>query len=128
MRVETKVSEDGYTGLISYEVVVANGNTSCMVELLDANDSMVAQLLDCSGDISVDDPHLWWPYLMHPDPGYQYTLWVSAVVDGELLDKYPVRVGIRELAWDNDSLSINHRPVYLRGVGKHEDANVSTVG
>lgn len=38
---------------------------------------------------------------------------------------YPLKVGVREVGWTNTSLTINGRDVYIRGCGKHEDADVS---
>ena len=29
-----------------------------------------------------------------------------------------------QISWDSDTFSINHSPVYLRGVAKHEDSNI----
>lgn len=43
------------------------------------------------------------------------------------LDIYPQKVGIRSVGWNSTTLTINGVPVYLRGVGKHEDADVSGV-
>lgn len=40
-------------------------------------------------------------------------------------DIYRVPVGIRTVEWNNTSILINGRPIYLRGFGRHEDSDVS---
>jgi len=40
-------------------------------------------------------------------------------------DVYRQPVGIRSIEWNNSTVLINGRPLYIRGFGKHEDANVS---
>ncbi|CAG2058281.1 unnamed protein product [Timema podura] len=48
--------------------------------------------------------------------------------DGNYLDIYSLHVGIRKLDWKNGSLKLNHKAVYLRGFGKHEDSNIRGKG
>jgi beta-glucuronidase len=40
-------------------------------------------------------------------------------------DIYRLPVGIRTVEWNNASVLINGRPIYLRGFGRHEDSDVS---
>lgn len=40
------------------------------------------------------------------------------------MDVYRLKVGIRSLHWDNTSFSINGKPFYFRGFGRHEDFDV----
>lgn len=44
--------------------------------------------------------------------------------EGEVLDKYRLPVGVRTVTMQGKSLLINGKPIYIRGVGKHEDADV----
>ncbi|XP_017839847.1 beta-glucuronidase isoform X2 [Drosophila busckii] len=87
-----------------------------------------------NGTLVVPNVKPWWPYLMHPEPGYMYTLEVQLIAasgnetDGEILDVYSLPVGIRSLSWDNNSLYINGMPAYLRGFGKHEDSDLRGKG
>lgn len=70
----------------------------------------------------------WWPYLMHPEPGYLYQMEVFLHgTDNVLLDVYRLRVGVRTLSWNNTSFMINNHPVYFRGFGRHEDSDVGCV-
>ena len=71
------------SGTVHYDVIyqtaegVGENMSACSVSLLDVNDTSVATSAGCSGSISLINPNLWWPYLMHDNPGYQYTLWAS---------------------------------------------------
>jgi hypothetical protein len=40
-------------------------------------------------------------------------------------DIYRLPVGIRTVEWNNTSVMINGRAIYLRGFGRHEDSDVS---
>jgi beta-glucuronidase len=40
-------------------------------------------------------------------------------------DIYRLPVGIRTVEWNNTSVLINGRAIYLRGFGRHEDSDVS---
>ncbi|KAJ8974536.1 hypothetical protein NQ317_009103 [Molorchus minor] len=48
--------------------------------------------------------------------------------DGNLLDRYELQFGVRELSWDSTSFKINGKPVYLRGFGRHEDSDIRGKG
>lgn len=91
-------------------VVVANGTSNS----------------DLNGALEVKKVKPWWPYLMHPEPGYLYQMELFLhTADNTLLDVYRLKVGIRTLTWNNTSFLINGHPVYFRGFGKHEDSDVS---
>ncbi|CAH1154619.1 unnamed protein product [Phaedon cochleariae] len=112
-----------------YNITVAgDDNVTCRVTLIDKNDNTVASKKTHSafqGVLKVENPKLWWPYLMHDRPGYQYSLQVElfSPKGNDLIDKYSLPVGIRILSWTNSSLLINGRPIYLHGFGKHEDSD-----
>lgn len=66
---------------------------------------------------------------MDSDPGYLYTLEVGLLtISGELIDIYRLPVGIRTVTWNNTSLMINGRPVYMHGFGRHEDSDIRGKG
>lgn len=81
------------------------------------------------GSIVVSNVQPWWPYLMHPEPGYLYEMEVFLHDESKnlLLDVYRLKVGFRSLHWDNDGMTINGKPLYLRGFGKHEDSDVRSL-
>lgn len=79
------------------------------------------------GAVRVPAAKLWWPYLMHSEPGYLYTVELHLVAgDGDtVLDIYRLPVGIRTLQWTDRQFLINGVPAYLRGFGRHEDSDVT---
>lgn len=78
------------------------------------------------GELQVAEVKPWWPYLMHPDPGYLYQLEIKLLAaNEELLDVYRLKVGLRTLSWDQTQFLINGKSVYFRGFGRHEDSDVS---
>lgn len=52
-------------------------NVQCLVQIFDKADTQVAGSQDCAGLIEIGNANFWWPYLMHPEPGYLYTFKVS---------------------------------------------------
>ncbi|XP_051859723.1 beta-glucuronidase-like [Drosophila albomicans] len=126
-------------GRIDYRLIIGNGSVSTiktnymLVQLRDRNNVVVAHQINHNlqnGTLLVPNVKPWWPYLMHPLPGYMYTLEFQLKVDSEVapLDVYRLPVGIRSLSWSNDSLTLNGKPLYLRGFGKHEDSDIRGKG
>lgn len=128
--VTTKI--EGTSGIINYNVSTGGSslyNTAgCSLKLLDIQGEHVTSAVGCFGSIKIDNAHLWWPYLMDPNPGYQYTLKVAVSDSSGTLDVYHQKVGIREMAWNSTTLMINGKPAYLRGFGKHEDSDIRGKG
>ncbi|CAG2068043.1 unnamed protein product, partial [Timema podura] len=116
--IEYNVSYNGYDQSYSSPL--------CFVDLLDREGKFVARdITTLAGRIEIDSPRLWWPYLMDSEPGYLYTLQVRlASPQLGTKDVYRLPVGIRTVKWNNTSLLINGRPLYLRGFGKHEDSDL----
>lgn len=82
-----------------------------------------------SGSLQVTGVKPWWPYLMHPEPGYLYELEVKLLAaNEELLDVYRLKVGLRTLSWNKSQFLINGKPVYFRGFGRHEDSDIRGKG
>ncbi len=67
---------------------------------------------------------LWWPHLMHDQPGYLYDLRVRVANQAAGEDVYRIKVGLRSVSWNATGFYINGRPFYFRGFGKHEDADI----
>lgn len=102
---------------------------SCLVAVIDKYGHKVAISRQCVGVIDVPSLHLWWPYLSGPpneEPGYLYTLEVHLMNDAmpKEEDVYRLQFGIRTIQVTNSSFSINGRPFYFRGFGRHEDYSV----
>ncbi|CAK1580393.1 unnamed protein product [Parnassius mnemosyne] len=123
----------GLTGFIVYNIThqgtPSPDNVECLVQIFDKNDSQVAASHDCAGLIEIGNANFWWPYLMHPSPGYLYTFKASLIgPNGEIVDTYNQKVGIRTVTWSNTSVFINDKPIYLRGFGMHEDSDLRGKG
>nr|CAD7459936.1 unnamed protein product [Timema tahoe] len=125
---------EGETGIIKYEVshnTVGNDvkeSDHCKV-LLISGSKVLLENIGCSGELHITSAKLWWPVYMHVSPGHRYKLQVFLVSqDGNYLDIYSLHVGIRKLDWKNGGLKLNHKAVYLRGFGKHEDSNIRGKG
>ncbi|XP_018105161.1 beta-glucuronidase isoform X2 [Xenopus laevis] len=123
---------DGNTGIINYVVsVVGSESYSVSVTLRDRQGQMVAHSVEANGHLVVADAKLWWPYLMHEEPGYLYSLEVMILaknVNGSVEDIYVLPVGIRTVHISGDQFLINGKPFYFHGVNKHEDYDVRGKG
>uniref|UniRef100_A0A8C5X265 Beta-glucuronidase n=1 Tax=Malurus cyaneus samueli TaxID=2593467 RepID=A0A8C5X265_9PASS len=118
--------------MVQYQVsVVGSTAYSLSLSLRDQEGKEVATGDGPVGELKVLNPNLWWPYLMHENPGYLYSLEVKmqAQVAGALLeDIYTLPVGIRTVHVTSTQFLINGRPFYFHGVNKHEDADIRGKG
>nr|XP_057943998.1 beta-glucuronidase [Doryrhamphus excisus] len=120
------------TGLVRYKVSVQNAAGATLKVLLTDKDAhTVASSSGPSGVLKVPDVKLWWPYLMHENPAYLYSLEVRLMAaDGSSAyeDVYTLPVGIRTVAVTSTQFLINGKPFYFHGVNKHEDADIRGKG
>ncbi|KAK9877172.1 hypothetical protein WA026_016920 [Henosepilachna vigintioctopunctata] len=130
----TVESVEDSKAVLGYDVVYFNDdlrNITCQVDLIDKQGIHV-----CSGDcgkgkaqLTIDNPNLWWPYLMDKNPGYLYTFEVKLLDQNEeVVDIYRLPVGIRILSWTDKSFMINGKQLYLHGFGRHEDSDIRGKG
>lgn len=95
------------------------GDAAVSARLYDAAGALVAEGEGAEGVLRVKDARLW-----QVRNAYLYTL-VLRLVDGEaVLDEYREEVGIRTVEVRGRQILLNGRPVYLKGFGKHEDADM----
>ncbi|XP_030386989.1 beta-glucuronidase-like isoform X1 [Scaptodrosophila lebanonensis] len=139
VEINTDLANDNSLGYVYYTISV-NGSAAneadnalyARVQLYNREGEQVANATSdakLSGMLQVEKVKPWWPYLMHPDPGYLYELEIELhAANEELLDVYRLNVGIRTLSWTNTTFNINGKPVYFRGFGRHEDADVRGKG
>ncbi|ROT80408.1 Beta-glucuronidase [Penaeus vannamei] len=88
---------DGSAGIINYKIFAATSgigpqtedNVGCSVKLLDNEGDHVTSAMGCVGTIKISNASLWWPYLMHSNPGYMYTLMAAVSDEHGVLDLYP---------------------------------------
>jgi len=55
-------------------------------------------------------------------------LTVSIGDGADIMDEYSVKVGLRELSWNDSQVLINGEPLYVKGCGKHEDSDIRGKG
>ncbi|KAK6317557.1 hypothetical protein J4Q44_G00129570 [Coregonus suidteri] len=119
-------------GMVSYQVsVLGSSNATLKVTLSDKDGRSVASSTGPSGVLKVTDVSLWWPYLMHENPGYLYSMEVHMTTGSEgsvCEDVYALAVGIRTVQVTNTQFLINNKPFYFHGVNKHEDADIRGKG
>ncbi|XP_043910159.1 beta-glucuronidase isoform X2 [Protopterus annectens] len=120
------------TGVINFQLSIKGSSEfSLNLKLYDKRRKVVATGSGATGQLKVPDPNLWWPYLMHGDPGYLYNLEVhlTAKCNGQAFeDFYTLPVGIRTVQVTDNQFLINGKPFYFHGVNKHEDADVRGKG
>uniref|UniRef100_A0A8P4GIX9 Beta-glucuronidase n=1 Tax=Dicentrarchus labrax TaxID=13489 RepID=A0A8P4GIX9_DICLA len=120
------------TGLVKYNVSVQGAaNATLSVTLIDKDGRCVATSNGPAGVLKVVDVKLWWPYLMHENPGYLYSMEVRlTAADGKSTfeDVYSLPVGIRTVSVTSTQFLINNKPFYFHGVNKHEDSDIRGKG
>ena len=99
--------------------VSATGSAAVTVQLLDAEGNTVAESTGSEGVLHVRNARLW-----NVRNAYLYTI-VLRLTDGDkLVDEYREAVGIRTVETAGRQILLNGEPVYLKGFGKHEDADM----
>ncbi|MFT5474487.1 MAG: beta-galactosidase [Kiritimatiellia bacterium] len=108
----------------------ADANIDVCATLIDAEGgsvdsrSLLRQQVDllqpATGNLAIDLPN---PRLWSPETPHLYTLRVTLERDGELLDSYDTRFGIRTLRFDADEgFFLNGQSLKMMGVNEHHDA------
>ncbi|XP_014833881.1 PREDICTED: beta-glucuronidase [Poecilia mexicana] len=120
------------TGLVRYGVSVKGTTSATMkVTLMDKGGHCIVSSNQASGMLKVPNVNLWWPYLMHENPGYLYSLEVrlkASDASSTSEDVYTLPVGIRTVNVSSTQFFINNKPFYFHGVNKHEDADIRGKG
>ncbi|XP_070700106.1 beta-glucuronidase [Pempheris klunzingeri] len=120
------------TGLVNYRVSFQGAATAALkVTLIDKDGRCVDSSSEPSGVLKAADVKLWWPYLMHENPGYLYSLEVRVTAAGGRSspeDVYTLPVGIRTVSVSSTQFLINNKPFYFHGVNKHEDSDIRGKG
>ena len=116
------LSADHQRATIAYEVQVAGaaeGAADVAVALKQKDGTIVASAQGAKGQIEVKDPKLW-----QPGNPYLYTFEVRATSQGQVVDSYALKCGIRTIKVEGIKLLLNDQPIYLKGFGRHEDHEV----
>lgn len=127
---DSTVDADGH-GHVSFQIIASDNDTTnyAKVFVYDKEKNLVdTQVVDGSlkGVAMIRNVKKWWPYLMHSEPAYLYTVEVKlSTRTQENIDIYRMKFGVRTLKWTNTTFLINDKPIYFRGFGRHEDSDVS---
>jgi len=117
-------------GVFEYSIIFQSNDyqknsIQCEIEIWDnLNLNKVATSQGCEGTVKIANVQLWWPYLMHPKPGYLYHIKAKLLDSDKLVDEYKLKSGVRTITLTNSSFLINNKPFYFLGFGKHEDSDV----
>lgn len=118
VRIETKL--EGGLARIEIEADV-DGELHAVLRLHGEN------VAEASGEkplsLAVVNPQLWMP-----GSPTLYDLNLSLKRGSEVVDALSMPVGIRTITCEGSSLLLNGEPVFLRGFGRHEDADISGRG
>lgn len=105
---------------IHYDIKTVNdASEHIFVELYDEGGQLVAQAQGQAGALVVDNPTLW--QVLN---SYLYRFVVKVQENNTLIDEYEQAIGIRTVEIKGTKILINGEPVYLKGYGKHEDADI----
>lgn len=98
--------------------VTTNGTHPVTVELYDGS-SRVAESSGTTGTLVVKNAKLWNIHAAH-----LYDLVIRIHEGSAVVDEYLDRIGIRTFEIRHGRFLLNGSPVYLRGFGRHEDADI----
>ena len=104
---------------VRYEIELGHEKVKCdsiKVTIIDASRRVCGQHDGVSGVMTLKNVHLWQPL-----NAYLYELKVELFRNGELLDVYHERFGVRSVEVKDGQFLINNQPFYFKGFGKHED-------
>ncbi|CAG9854510.1 unnamed protein product [Phyllotreta striolata] len=124
----------GTTGVVNYNVQVSGAADSkaeinYKIHIMDKNKKVIVSSDSKQAELKIPNANLWWPYLMSDNPGYLYTLRVQLEDSShKLIDSYDHPFGIRQIEYNNKSVTINGKPIYIRGFGRHEDSDIRGKG
>ena len=114
----------GSDGIVGYDIKLGGPDAKVRVTLFDADGKQVASASGPKGELKVKNAKLW-----EPGNAYLYTLHAHAVSDsGDIIDIYPLAVGIRTIKVTEKQFLINGKPFFFKGFGKHEDMAIRGKG
>jgi len=116
LRVDTKISARGDTIDLSVAVVGEGLGVRAFLQGSPHEREEFVAGEGMSGRLEVKEAVRWSPRSPH-----LYRLVIELMKNGEPIDRYTQSVGIRTVRVDGDRLLLNEEPIFLRGLGKHED-------
>ena len=108
----------GVDAEVRYRVAVS-ASGEIRARLYDETGALVGESVGAEGTLTVKNARLW-----RVRDAYLYTLELRLTDGGRVLDEYREKVGIRTVAVEGRQILLNGEPVYLKGFGRHEDADI----
>ncbi len=112
----------GDDAVTSYEVTTT-GDDDVRVTLYNCDGNIEAESGGKRGELYVKNVRPW----STEDP-YLYTIKMEIYNKDGIIDEYCEEIGIRTVEVKGEEILLNGKPVYLKGFGKHEDADISGRG
>ncbi|HGH9640225.1 beta-glucuronidase [Streptococcus pyogenes] len=119
--ITSDLSDDLKTADLSIAVEMSAAVDAIQVTILDEERQVVGQTND--GHVKLDCVHLW-----EVLDAYLYTARIEISVDGQIVDTYEEPFGVRSVHVADGQFFVNHKPVYFKGFGKHEDTFINGRG
>ncbi|HFD4972756.1 TPA: beta-glucuronidase [Streptococcus pyogenes] len=119
--ITSDLSDDLKTADLSIAVETSAAVDAIQVTILDEERQVVGQTND--GHVKLDCVHLW-----EALDAYLYTARIEISVDGKIVDTYEEPFGVRSVHVADGQFFVNHKPVYFKGFGKHEDTFINGRG
>lgn len=113
----------GKDGEINYEIKTRGEKRKVEVIILDKDKKEVCKSYGEEGILIVENAQFW-----EPGNPYLYTLRVNTYNEKDLEDSYSLSIGIRIVEVKDNKFLLNGKPIYFKGFGKHEDANIRGKG
>ena len=109
---------NGSEGQVDFSIVLNQPFTGLITVKIDQVEESfhVHNEVSVSGRLSVSEAKFW-----SMDNPHLYQLKVELSQEEHSIDQYDLKVGIRTITFEGNQLSVNGKPVFLRGVGLHED-------
>ncbi|QRG87091.1 beta-glucuronidase [Bulleidia sp. zg-1006] len=115
---ETSFTLENEKAIVHYSVR-QNSDCDVLVTLFDAGGKEVSKAKGEKSELVVDQPILW-----QLRNAYLYTLQIQLVKEDTIIDEYSRPLGIRSIEIKGETILLNGKKIYLKGFGKHEDAEV----
>ena len=99
--------------------VETDGEGEISVTFIDAAGNVAARADGKEGTLFIPSAHLW-----KVRNAYLYDVVIELKQNGQAIDWYTAKAGIRTVEIRGESILINGEKVYLKGFGKHEDSDI----
>jgi len=116
------IDKKSSSAVLSWKVETCEG-VETDIEISDKTGNMVARLTGATGTATLEAIRYW----SQEDPCL-YNFCVKISQNGQMLDTYTERIGIRTVEVRGKQFLLNGEPVYFKGFGKHEDMDIKGKG